>query len=214
MPDWLPTAVIYAVAVLSPLSAALQWIARLRWSDEYRASVEARIAAQDQVIKAKEAQIGTLEQTLKAKDVNIEMYKAMSYSDALKELNAQKQIFEGRIAAQQKELSALATQLKVTVIELSKVSAEPTESWLTTLQEGAALTRQAAGTLSDYRDAVARLNARDDPQAAVMRGSLQAMEEANRIAARGGPDYPPMRFHSPTIPPDTTAATNLDYEVT
>jgi hypothetical protein len=181
MPDWLPTAVIYAVAVLSPLSAVLQWIARLRWSDEYRAKV-------DLTIKSKDAQIGLLEETLKAKDVNIEAYKAMSYSDALKELNAQKEIFEGRIAEQQRDLSALASQLKVTVLELSKVKGEPIESWLTVLQEGAALTRQAAGTLSDYRDAVARLNTRDDLQAVIIRGSLQAMEEANRIAERGHPD--------------------------
>ena len=49
-------------SIFSVLAAILAWVAKLRWSDEFKQAKEAQIAAVEQTVKAKEAQISGLQE--------------------------------------------------------------------------------------------------------------------------------------------------------
>jgi len=176
------------VALLGAAGGVLAWIAKLRWSAEYRAAVDARIAAQDEVIKSKDAQLGVIQEALRAKDATIENLKVFTYAEAAKHLASLKDVYEQRLTETQDELTRLAGELDKTAAQLSNALAESARL-RKTVEQSATLTRQAVGTLADlhgaYADAINRLNTRDDDLAAIQRGSIQAMEEANRIGLQG-----------------------------
>ena len=218
MPDW-TTLALFVLALLGPVTALVQWLTKLLWSSEYRALNDARIASKEEVVRTKEAQIAVLDQMVKAKDINIEMYKSMSFVDVQKQFTAQTEIFQSQRAEYERQLSELATQLEAKAAALDQAKSD-TASLRLAIEQSAALTRQAVGTLSqvdrvyiDYNERVDALMHRDDDLAVVLRGNLQAMEEANRIALRGrsGEDQRllgPLRVNK-TIPPDTTGGANM-----
>jgi len=100
---------LYLVAsALSALSAALAWLAKLRWSREYA-------AAKDAIIASKDAQIGLLEREIlglkELSPMKIREY-FLSMREQLEEYNGllQKQLGEARLEVERKNTEILTLQ--------------------------------------------------------------------------------------------------------
>jgi chromosome segregation ATPase len=183
--DW-AIMVPWLLIAIGGIAAILKWTAELRSNTTYRAEQDKALAAKDAQLAAKEesvkSQLAQMQETLRAKDALIDQLKQTQFTESLRLITAQKDIYELDKKLLEKQMSDLSAKVDASASKINAVAKrrEAMELGVTLIRNFAVV---AEGQRRELLSAIEGLSS-DDSEAAVARLKELATSESYAAAQR------------------------------